>query len=447
MSEPPGIDPRRVECRIRETLGANPEAPWFVAYSGGLDSTVLLHLLAGIAGDAGARLVALHADHGLSPRSPQWREACQRQCREWGIEYRATRLALDPARGAGPEARARDARYRWFREVSGGAGCLFTAHHRGDQAETVIERLSRGAGPRGLRGIRPSTRLYGMKVMRPLLDIPRASIRAYAEQSGLRWVTDESNTDTRFTRNYIRLQVLPALAQRWPAIETALARTASAMADAQCLLDEMAAADLEALDERTIRGEPCLDVAALRALSAERRRNVLRNWIRGQAGVGLSFRRLHRLSRAVAEHPGDPGGLRWPPLEFRFHRGRLYSLRPWPPCPGPTPWQPREDLRLANGVTLRARAAVGRGLQAARARDGVRVVFRRGGEKCRLPGRARRHTLKQVFQDAGVPPWQRGRIPLLDIDGEIAAIAGLTPCEPFIAREGEPGLVIEAHYA
>lgn len=446
MTVPAGIDLTRVRCRIIESLGVPLDAPWFVAYSGGLDSTVLLHVLARIAGDSGTRLVALHADHGLSARSSQWREHCRRQCEAWGVDCRTTRLVYESASGLGPEGRARDARYRWLREATGGEGWLFTAHHRGDQAETVIERLARGAGPRGLCGMQPAGRVYGMNIARPLLDTPREAIRAYAEREALRWVSDESNTDTALTRNYIRHEVLPGLTQRWPGIEAALARTARTLSDARVILDEAAGTDLARANRREQRGESSLDIAPLQAMPRERRRNLLHCWIREESGASLSFRRLYRLEAAIDAYPRLYGGLRWPPVELRAHGGRLYLLKPWPQEDGSTHWHPDRELALDSGIVLRPKPAVGEGLKKSALVGGVTVTFRRGGERCRLPGRRHHHTLKQVFQEAAVPPWQRGRIPLVCIDGEIAAIAGLTVCEPYIAGTGEEGVVIEPRY-
>lgn len=446
MIDPAGIDPISVRCRIIESLGVPADAPWYVAYSGGLDSTVLLHILSRIAGDNGTRLVALHADHGLSAHASRWRELCLRQCEAWGIECRTTRLIYQPVNGAGPEGRAREARYRWFREATGGKGWLFTAHHRGDQAETILERLARGAGPRGLSGVQPVGRVYGMNIARPLLETSRDAIRAYAEREQLAWVCDESNMDTALTRNYIRHDVLPHLQQRWPGIEDALARTASTMADARVILDEAAGTDLALANRRVLRGDPSLDMAPLQAMPREHRRNLLHYWVRHETGASLSFRRLYWLEEAIDAYPRQHGGLRWPPVELRAHAGRLYLLKPWPQEEGAARWQPDGELVLDSGIVLRPESTLGKGLRRSALAVGVAVKFRSGGERCRLPGRVHHHTLKQVFQEAAVPPWQRSRIPLICIDGRIAAIAGLTVCEPYVAGPGEEGVVIEPRY-
>lgn len=447
MSETRGIDLSLVRSRVFSITGATGGSEWYVAYSGGVDSTVLLHILGNIARDAGIRLVALHADHGLQDRSPDWRRHCEWQCGEWNIECRSSRLAWDPGRGAGPEAGAREARYRWFREMVGGECWLFTAHHRGDQAETVIERLARGSGPRGLRGMLPAARIYGVNVARPLLDVGRAEVEAYAKLHRLRWLDDDSNRDVRFTRNYIRGRVLPDLKRRWPGIESALARTAGAMREAQSLLDQTAASDLVRLDARLLGGEPSLRIPALKTLGAERQRNVLRHWIQRELGIPLGLDRLNRAVSELARYPSKPGGLRWLPVDLRMHRDRLYLAWPEETPRAPRPWSLEGELVLTERIVLTARRATGRGLRADMLPESVMVGFRRGGERCRLPGRERHQKLKNLLQDAGIPPWQRPRIPLILVRDEVAAVAGVACCSPFAARPGEPGIDIEITYA
>jgi len=446
MTDPPGIEVSRVKSRILDSLGVPGDVPWYAAYSGGLDSTVLLHLLAAICREAGIRLIALHADHGLHPCSGEWRRLCEQRCRAWGLECLSRALDLEGGGGLGPEGRARAARYRWFRAAAGEGAWLFTAHHRRDQAETVLERLTRGAGPRGLRGIRPLAGLHGMHVVRPLLEWPREALQAYAERHDLDWVTDDANRDPRFTRNFIRARVLPVLTERWPGIEAALGRTARVMADTQRILDETADADLAGLDPREIRGDPSLNIDALAALPRHRQRNTLRHWLHGQTGESPGLERLDRIVDAVARHPRDPGGLRWPPIDLRPFRGRLYLVRAWRPPEGERPWDLAGELKAADGLVLRARAQTGAGLRREALPASVTVRFRRGGEKCRLPGRRHRHALKQVLQEAGVPPWQRPRVPLVTIDGEIAAVPGVACCGPWAAGSGDPGVTIEAIY-
>ncbi|MGA8259367.1 MAG: tRNA lysidine(34) synthetase TilS [Arenicellales bacterium] len=447
MSDTGGIDLELIRSRILDTVGAGPDHPWYAAFSGGVDSTVLLHLLGRIARDTGTRLAALHADHGLSPHSGRWRRHCERQCDEWGVECRSTRLAVADDSGLGPEGTARQARYRWFRDMVGAEHWLFTAHHRNDQAETVIERLARGSGPRGLGGMRPVARVYDLNVARPLLDVSRDSIEAYAALHGLRWVDDESNRDSRITRNYIRSRILPDLKLRWPDTEATLARTAAAMREAQAVLDEVAAADLGRLDDRPVGGDPSVCIPALTALSAERQRNALRCWIHRELGVSLGLTRLNHVIRELACHPRNAGGLRWPPAELRTYRDRLYLVAAGSPPRGSCSWTLQSELVMEGGLTLTPRKVTGRGLKAGALPASVTVQFRLGGESCRLPGRRHRHALKKLLQDAGIPPWQRPRIPLIMVGGEVAAVPGLTCCVPYAAGPDDSGIEIEVSYA
>lgn len=443
MSEAPGIDLSSVRTRIFDTPGAREASTWYAAYSGGLDSTVLLHILASICRELDIRLVALHADHGLHGASSSWRSHCERQCREWGVECQATELVFSRNGHSGPEGNAREARYRWFLEIGGPEAWVFTAHHRGDQAETVIERLARGSGPRGLRGMLPVSRLFGVRVARPLLHVPRTSIEAYANQHRLRWVTDPSNSDPRFTRNYIRSRVLPVLQERWPACESSLAAVASAMGDAQSILDQTAAADLANLDDRLVGGDPSLRIPALTGLPVERQRNVLRYWIHRERGVSLGRRRLERVVREVRRFPGNPGGLCWPPVDLRKHHDRLYLAGPGESPAVPLPWDLSHDLAWGGRSVLRPRQVKGRGLKTSILSQSITVNRRHGGEKCRPAGRAHHRSVKKILQEAGIPPWQRPHLPLIFVDGELAAIAGVLCCEPYAAAAGEEGIEID----
>ncbi|MBS1269961.1 MAG: tRNA(Ile)-lysidine synthase [Gammaproteobacteria bacterium] len=440
------IDLSRLESRIFDALGVPAVSPWYVAYSGGVDSTVLLHILDRVTQDAGVCLIALHADHGLSAHSAEWRRHCERQCRQWGIECHTSVLTLTPGGKLGLEGEAREARYRWFAEIAGRGGWLFTAHHGGDQAETIIERLARSSGARGLRGILPRTKIYGMNVARPLLTMTRRDIVSYATDVGVAWITDESNEELALTRNYIRNRVLPVLKFRWPDVETALARTASVMRDTQSILDQIAATDLQCLCEQVIRGDPSLHIPALQTLSPERRRNALRHWILRDTGVALGFERLGRVARAIESFPDKRGGMTWPPVDLRIYRDRLYLART-SEVPAPVQsWDLENALVIGQRIVVRPHRLIGRGLKARAVREGVTVAFRRGGEKCRLRGRLHRRTLKKILQETGVPPWQRSRIPLIVLDGEVAAIAGIACCEPYLAGPGETGIEIEVAY-
>lgn len=265
--------PADLAQRVGEFLAARvgPGAGLAVGLSGGCDSVVLLHAVAQLG--YRQRLQAIHVHHGLSPNADRWAAFCADCCAGLGIPLVIHRVAVDRDSGRGLEAAARAARYGVFAEAA--ADCLLLAHHRGDQAETVLFNLLRGAGVTGAAGM-PAERPYGAKrLLRPLLDCSRAEIEAYARFHGLGWIDDESNRDTSFSRNFLRHEALVALSERFPMAESSLARAATHFGEAQALLDELAAADWLAVS----RGDAA-SVPGLRALSPARVKNLLRHRLR-----------------------------------------------------------------------------------------------------------------------------------------------------------------------
>ncbi len=267
-----------------------------VGFSGGLDSTVLLHILAGLRARLGFELTALHVHHGLLPEADAWADHCAALCADWAVPLSVERVAV-VASDKGVEAAARDARRRAFAVQS--ADAILLAQHRDDQAETLLFRLLRGAGTRGLAAMRPVTpSANGPELWRPLLDTPRADILAYAKAHALRWIDDPSNDDPAYARNFLRLTVLPALATRFPAVNAILARTAGQMAEDATLLDELAALDAEGAYD----AEGGLSCARLAALSPARARNLLRGWL-AHAGIHIDRARLDDLLKQALAAP------------------------------------------------------------------------------------------------------------------------------------------------
>lgn len=248
-----------------------PDAPVAVGLSGGCDSVVLLHLLASLK-RAGA-LQAIHVHHGLSTNADAWAAFCSEYCRSLAVPLTIHKVAVDSGTGLGLEAAARNARYAVFaREVQ---GSLLLAHHRGDQAETVLFNLLRGTGVTGAAGIPAERAWSGLCLLRPLLDIPRSDIEAYAEAAGLEWINDESNADTSLTRNFLRHEALVGLSQRFPAAEASLAQAAANFAEAAALLDELAELDWQQAGEGA-----SAKMVALRRLTVPRLKNLLRYRLR-----------------------------------------------------------------------------------------------------------------------------------------------------------------------
>ncbi len=429
--------------RLYRALGALPAAPvYWVAYSGGADSHVLLHALAALRPRLGAAVRAVHVDHGLHPDARAWSEHCAAVCAALDVMLRVLRVDAHAARGESPEAAARQARYAALASVVGPGEILFTAHHRDDQAETVLLQLLRGAGPAGLCGMASQRCLGAGLLTRPLLGFSRAALRRYAAMHGLSWVEDSANLDSSVDRNFLRHEVLPVLRRRWPGLAKTLPRAAAVQAQALEVLEACARRDLEVLqgpDLWTLR----LD--RLRALDAARQHNALRAWLRRLGLPVPSAAQLECCRREVAAARNDREPcVRWPGAEVRRYRDLLHAMSPLPPAPGGVslPWDPAVPLALPNGLgVLRAAPAARGGLRLAGARA-VQVRFRRGGERCRPAARARTRDLKKLLQEHGVPPWLRPLVPLVYVDTELAAVADLWVCASFQAAEGEAAVRI-----
>ncbi|MCU0935567.1 MAG: tRNA lysidine(34) synthetase TilS [Gammaproteobacteria bacterium] len=420
-----------------------PAAPRYrVAFSGGLDSTVLLHALAEARDDLGGALEAVHVNHGLHGDAGRWAEHCARVCAGLGVACRVVAVDAAAAPGESPEAAARHARYRAFEGVTGEGEALLTAHHQDDQAETLLLHLLRGSGVRGLAAM-PVRRALGRGWLgRPLLGWPRAALRAWAEARGLAWVEDPSNRDERLDRNFLRRQVLPLLEARWPGATRVLARDAALQAQASVLLDALAREDAAAA-----RGpeQGTLSVRALLALTPTRRDEALREWLRRRGLPAPSAVHLGHVVRDVLLSREDAAArVAWPGAEVWRYRDALVALPPVVAASGTRAWSwnPPEPLTLPAG-TLAAAPAVGEGLAAARlAGVAVAVRLRSGGERCRLPGRGHHHALKKLLQAHGVPPPVREWLPLVYVGEDLAAVADLWVCEPWQAGPGERGWVL-----
>jgi tRNA(Ile)-lysidine synthase len=420
-----------------------PAAPrYLVGFSGGVDSHVLLDLAAAAAGRLPGSLAAIHVDHGLSPDSGRWAAHCRRVCDGYAVALEIERIDAAPVAGQSPEARARQLRYGVFRRRLRPGEMLLTAHHRDDQAETVLLQLCRGAGVDGTAAM-PEMRLLGAgRHGRPLLPFGRQQIHAHAVARGLEWVEDDSNRDTRFDRNYLRSVVLPLLRARWPAVDEALYRAAKLHAEAAAGLGDLGRQDLSHCLASAGRA---LDLHQLGVLSGSRRANVLRCWLRELQLPLPAAQHLRTLEAEVigAAADGNPV-LHWPGAEVRRHRNLLFAFPP--PVERDArvviSWSLATPLELGHG-RLQAVPDRDRGLRRDAAGAGrVEVRFRRGGERLRPAGRHGHRELKSLFQERGIPPWQRDRLPLLYIGEQLAAVAGLWVADEFAARPGEESWTI-----
>ncbi len=397
-----------------------------VGLSGGIDSVVLLHLLVRGLQIAPSRLTAVHVNHQLSPHAADWAAFCRRLCRSLGVKLQVARV--DVQRGNSTEAAARTLRYGVF--AASGADAVLLAHNRDDQAETLLLQLLRGAGPRGLAAM-PLMRAAGAgmpPVLRPLLDVPRKTIAAYARRHGLQWVEDESNADRAYLRNFLRHEVMPVLDRRVPGAGATLARAARHQAEASDLLDVLAAQDI-GMRDAGLR-QDCLPLASLRLLAPHRARNALRYFLRCWSVVMPDADRLEELLRQALTARGDARvRIVVGDVELRRFQDALYVVRRLkvPAEDFEFQWSGRDVLKLPQlGGTLRLVPGKNGGIAKSILRSAVLTVRNRcGGESLRLSPRGRLRTVRNLLQEAAMPPWQRERLPFLYLNGELAAVPGL----------------------
>lgn len=412
---------------------------YWLAYSGGLDSHVLLSLCAELRTVFPLKLKAIHIHHGLSAQADKWAKHCARVCREYDIDYIEHAIQLDLAPGDSLEEIVRTRRYAVLAECLGEGDILLTAHQQDDQAETLLLQLFRGAGLKGLAAM-PSFKPFARGFHgRPLLAFPRAELRHYADAHHLEWMEDESNQDLRLTRNFIRHTILGPLKARWPTIVSAISRSAGHCAEAHTLLAELTtpAFNLENADTQP------LSIEKLLPLDAPKQRWMLRTWIERSGFPVPDTRKMETIRLNVLSANWDRlPVVEWGNTELRRHRDKLYlmsSLLPHDPKqqfewdltgPLPLPFLGALHVSMLEGAGLRADI------------QQVSVRFRQGGEKIPIPGRGRR-TLKNLLQEWDVLPWERDRLPLIFAGGVLAMIPGYFIHPDFEARKGEKGLAIQ----
>ncbi len=428
-------------ARLLQILTDLPQANRIlVAFSGGRDSHVLLHALSGLADRLPAPLRAIHVNHGLQSGSDHWSDHCQNVCRKLGVPCEAVDLNLQVQKGQSLEAVAREARYHTLAGRMSRNDLLLTAHHQEDQAETVLLQLLRGAGPSGLSAM-PAVTPFGPGYHgRPLLIFSCAELDQYARNNMLSWIEDPSNRDNSIDRNYLRQQVMPLLAARWPAMSRTLSRSARHCAEAQGLIDELAGRDLERLLDSD-RGR--LSLSRLAGLSPPRGRAVLRAWIKGAGYPIPNTARLDRILGEMVTAGADRNPLvHWPDVEVRRYRNWLCLMLPLTHFDQNQvlSWDGETPLALPGKLGCLSVNESAGGILAEYWRKGrIEVRFGQREGRIRLPGNPSSKRFKHYFQEQGVPPWERGRIPLIYIGGELAAVGELTNCRPFAGPADKMG--------
>jgi tRNA(Ile)-lysidine synthase len=445
----------RAAARLKDCV--RPSDRLVVGLSGGVDSVVLLDVLQRVARTLRFRVSALHVNHQLSAHAARWSAFCRDLCRRRGISYESVRVKV--RRGDSLEAAARDARYAVFARQR----CDFVvlAHHRDDQVETLLLQLLRGAGVKGLAAMpllrkaegrrqkaegkgskpgHPSSFRRPPSILRPLLDVTREEILDYARERKLEWIEDESNQDIYFHRNFIRHEVLPQIARRFPACRATLARAAGHLAEAAQLLDELAAADAAGhLEGGT------LSMAAFRHLPPARARNLLRYLL---AFHGVPMPNTERLEEALRQARSAKRDARvrieLGDFDLRRFENRLHVVAGMKDVPAGYAhrWRGEKEVALGDlGGVLTMNRARGAGISLARLRGRpVTIGVRSGGERLQPDCRRPRRSLKNLLQEARIPPWHRGRLPLLLCGDELVWVAGIGVDCRYQAAGAEPGV-------
>lgn len=431
-----------------------------LAYSGGLDSHVLLHLLARYKEQHPQhQYLAVHVHHGLSPHADDWLIHCEHTAKTLGIDFKAEKVSLSVSNRESLEAEARLVRYQAISKYLTADSVLLLGQHLDDQLETFLLQLKRGAGVKGLSAMAanmPFELVAGCEVSRPLLTASQDSLNEYANEHELIWVEDESNNDQSYDRNFLRHEVIPVLKQRWPQIAKTVHRSAELCAEQQTLADEIAELDLKKVKSRT----DSLQIAGLEKLSQIRRNNVLRYWLSEQGNVMPSRHHLEKVWHEVVNATEDANPqLNWQGGQFRRYQDRLYNVGQFAEL--------KDHVINANALKLALDAPLssfdmpdGLGqlnatyyaetamsspvleylpdqscLKLPDVDQDVTIRFR-GQGKCQPAGRHGSRSIKKLYQEYQIAPWLRDRVPLIYYGEELVCAVGLWICEGFQSEVG-----------
>ena len=437
--------PSDLIAHLKQVLArtVSPAQRLLLGLSGGIDSLVLLDLLAQLREIFGFQLSAIHINHQISPNASTWARFCQEQCAGRGIALNIVAVELPGRRQLGLEAAARAARYHVFDQQQ--ADFIVLAHHLDDQVETLLLQMLRGAGVKGLSAMpQNSFQRSASKpsLLRPLLAIPRSTIEAYAHHHALQWVEDESNNDISYDRNFLRHEIFPKLETHFPAYRKTLFRVSRNLSESAQLQDELAQ-----LDAQSVLLEGGLDAAKLSGLGVIRAKNLMRYYL---ARHGVAMPNAQRLEEIVRQLGGaaEDASVHIKIGEFEIRRFRnQVSVHPLTraiaihPC-----WEWRGEPELSLPEMQRVlvfRPTVGQGLSLTKLqKNPVTIRLRQGGERLKPDCHRPRRSLKNLLQEAQIPPWQRQRLPLLYCGDQLTMALGIGIDCAYQAAPDEPGVLV-----
>lgn len=451
-----------------ESLYTLPEnASYVVAYSGGVDSHVLLHCCKQL----NLPLRAVHVHHGLQTSADDWVNHCQKTCNNLNIPLDVVYVDAQQKRGQSPEESARNARYQALQENLTANDCLLTAQHLDDQAETFLLQLFRTASTAGLSAMPGHRQLGEFAHLRPLLSFTREEIVDFAKQHLLQWIEDPSNLDVTYNRNFIRKNVLPLLKDRWPAIVLQLSTVASLQSSNLQVLEDMAAIDLANVILSPVAHTKTslykivsvLSITRLKHLTSARLLNVLRYWIRTTMEAEsldtcadkstLTRKLLEEIERTLVCSQQDSNPVvNFNGFEFRKFQNELYLLKSRAnihqnELNNVINWKPSTSLILSPlNIQIKSLKTTAGGLNKRLLEETLKITFRKGGEYFHPAGRQHSQRLKKLLQEANIPPWDRETIPLLYYNDELIAVVGFWMAKDYVVADGEEGWVVDVDF-
>ena len=418
-----------------------------VAFSGGLDSSVLLHSLVGIP-EFKEKVFAIHVNHGLSPNSKSWIKHCDKFCSGLGVNFIPLTIELENSKTN--ENILRKARYEALFSCLKQGDVLCTAHHQDDHIETILFRILRGTGIKGLAGIEKYSQMEGIDLIRPLISYSKKDLLDYADKFEVNWIEDESNEDLSISRNFIRKKVIPNLKNdNWPEYKNSISYLSSKAKEANEILDEIAYLDLKLCASESLDR---LSILKIKELSHARAMNVLFTWLGINTHLGVSNKLTDQVYKSIilaseSSNPVVTFGKKGQKGSFQIRRFNnflhhlpltetetLSNKKVWK-------WNTNNPLELPTG-TLSMQLSLGKGISTQLTEPGISIKGRIGGERCKPEGRSKSQKLKKLFQEYRVPPWVRDRIPLVYVGDQLAAVSDLWVCEEFVAKKDERGIVL-----
>ncbi|NKB64589.1 MAG: tRNA lysidine(34) synthetase TilS [Gammaproteobacteria bacterium] len=435
---------------LSEEVGSLEDSRFAVGFSGGCDSQALLHAMSDLRRHYDINLLALHFDHGLNHDSVLWQEQCEQLCIDLKVPFFSHRQVIRTKAGESLEARAREARYAWFEQITDEDRVILTAHHFDDQVETVMLNLFNGRGVdslTGMRTIRPLS--YGSKqlLVRPLLQIPRKALEKYNQEHGLSWIRDPSNQSDTFDRNYLRNQIMPLIKERWPGAAKGIGGISQKLQRLSAVYQKHILESYRCCAEDSVRRLFCLGRSlSVRKLSELDRWDyveVLRLWIHQTGNPSPSNALLEDTYRQISGGYAGAGGFQHQSYEVRNFANRLYlmsRLDHGVKVPEKISYDLGNRLFPTLGVKLVIDSCHGKGISEAKIGRGVvELVWRQGGERITLPGRDFQHQLKKIYQQYGIPPWERDRLPMIKVNARIVWVWGIGVLDDYQCKGSEVG--------